>query len=52
MNDRTEISKWQSGVLITLRFLIGWHLLYEGIFKLINPEWSSMAFLAESQWIL
>jgi len=52
MYDQMEVSKWQSGVLITLRFLIGWHLLYEGIFKLINPEWSSMAFLAESQWIL
>jgi len=42
-------SRWQSGLLVTLRFLIGWHLLYEGIVKLINPEWSSYAFLEGSQ---
>jgi len=46
-----EISKWQTGLLVALRFLIGWHLLYEGISKLIHPEWSSIAFLAESKWI-
>jgi thiosulfate dehydrogenase [quinone] large subunit len=45
------ISKWQSGLLVLLRFLIGWHLLYEGIYKLINPQWSSLAFLAELEWI-
>lgn len=44
--------KWQTGTLVALRFLIGWHLLYEGLFKLIHPEWSSVGFLAESKWIL
>ena len=44
-------SKWQSGLLVTLRFLIGWHLLYEGIIKLLNPEWSAYAFLAGSEGI-
>jgi len=38
--------------LLLLRFLIGWHILYEGIAKLLNPQWSSMEFLQESQWIL
>jgi thiosulfate dehydrogenase [quinone] large subunit len=47
MND----SKWQSGLLVTLRFLIGWHLLYEGIVKLLNPQWSAYAFLAGSEGI-
>ncbi len=42
----------QSVVLIALRFLTGWHLLYEGFAKLINPQWSSMGFLKESQWVL
>ncbi len=51
MNKRMEISKWQTGLLVTLRFLIGWHLLYEGIFKLLRPEWSSLGFLEGSQWI-
>jgi thiosulfate dehydrogenase [quinone] large subunit len=32
--------------------LIGWHVLYEGISKLLIPNWSSALFLKESQWIL
>jgi thiosulfate dehydrogenase [quinone] large subunit len=51
MNNQTGISKWQSSLLVILRFLIGWHLLYEGIYKFIHPEWSSTAFLAGSEWI-
>ena len=43
--------KWQSGLLVVLRFLIGWHFLFEGISKLVHPEWSSFAFLLESRWI-
>lgn len=42
----------QSVVLIALRFLIGWHLLYEGFSKVLNPGWSSIGFLKESKWIL
>ena len=38
--------------LVALRFLIGWHILYEGISKLITPNWSSIGFLKESKWIL
>ncbi len=38
--------------LLLLRFLTGWHILYEGIAKLLDPKWSSMEFLQESQWIL
>ena len=52
MNTHAEISKWQCGLLVTLRFLIGWHLLYEGLFKFLKPEWSSYGFLEGSQWIL
>lgn len=52
MDNQTIHSKWQITILVALRFLIGWHLLYEGIFKLIHPEWSSLAFLSESTWIL
>ncbi len=44
-----ENSKWQSGLLVTLRFLTGWHLLYEGIVKLLNPQWSAYAFLEGSE---
>ena len=31
--------------------VIGWHFLYEGISKVINPYWSSAGFLLESKWI-
>ncbi len=51
MSDQTKITNWQTGLLVALRFLVGWHLLYEGIFKLFRPEWSSYAFLEGSQWI-
>ena len=37
--------------LVTLRVLIGWHILYEGVSKLINPYWSSAAYLLDSKWI-
>lgn len=38
--------------LFTLvRVLIGWHLLYEGVVKLINPHWTAAPFLLESTWI-
>lgn len=39
-------------ILVALRFLIGWHLLYEGFAKLLIPNWSAVSFLNESQWIL
>ena len=37
--------------LVVLSVLIGWHFLYEGISKLINPYWSSAAYLLDSKWI-
>jgi len=42
----------QTATLVVLRLLIGWHLLYEGISKLLIPGWSSASFLRESQWIM
>jgi uncharacterized membrane protein YphA (DoxX/SURF4 family) len=36
-------------VLVLLRVAVGWHLLYEGYVKLVDPTWSSAAFLAESR---
>jgi thiosulfate dehydrogenase [quinone] large subunit len=29
--------------------LIGWHFLYEGIVKVLNPRWTSLAYLGDSQ---
>lgn len=39
-------------LLLLLRFLIGWHILYEGISKVIIPDWSAVEYLKNSQWIL
>lgn len=52
MKEINYYSTWQKTILVLLRFLIGWHILYEGISKLLIPNWSSMAFLKESQWVL
>ncbi|MCP3928411.1 MAG: DoxX family membrane protein [Bacteroidetes bacterium] len=42
-------SNTQITILVILRWLIGWHLLYEGLVKLWNPGWSSGGFLMDSQ---
>ena len=52
MKDVKAFTKWQLTALILLRFLIGWHLLYEGCSKLLIPNWTSFGFLQESKWIL
>jgi thiosulfate dehydrogenase (quinone) large subunit len=52
MMDSKVYTKLQLITLVTLRVLIGWHLLYEGVSKLLTPGWSSVSFLRESQWIM
>ena len=42
-------SKMQTLWLIALRMLIGWHFLFEGIVKVLNPKWTSLAYLSDSQ---
>ena len=31
------LTRFQSGALVALRMLIGWHFLYEGLAKMLNP---------------
>ena len=38
--------------LALLRIVIGWHFLYEGLIKLLDPTWSARAFLEGSRWIM
>jgi len=45
------MKKYSSYLFTLLRILIGWHFLYEGIFKLIHPEWTSKYYLLGSKWI-
>jgi thiosulfate dehydrogenase [quinone] large subunit len=43
-------TNFQVTALVALRILIGWHFLYEGLAKILNPYWTSAGYLAESQW--
>jgi len=45
----TDYSKCQLWSLVILRVVIGWHFLYEGIVKLLNPNWSSLGYLMDSK---
>lgn len=40
------------GVISILRILIGWHFFYEGIIKLMSPEWSAKGYLENSYGFL
>ncbi|MFC2076536.1 DoxX family protein, partial [candidate division KSB1 bacterium] len=50
-NRLTPLSHIQTSALSLMRIIIGWHFLYEGIVKLLNPNWTSAAYLAESRWL-
>lgn len=39
-------------LMVTLRVVIGWHFLYEGIAKLTNPAWTSYSYLLDSKGFL
>jgi thiosulfate dehydrogenase [quinone] large subunit len=44
-------SNWQLTSLVILRVALGWNFLYEGLAKLIDPDWTSMGYLMDSKWI-
>ena len=46
-----DYNQYQLVSLSLLRVLIGWHLLYEGMAKLSNANWTSAAYLLDSKWI-
>lgn len=46
-----KYTTFQTTALVFLRMLIGWHFLYEGIAKLLNPYWTSAGYLSESKWL-
>lgn len=52
MIGENNYTKSQLIFLLMLRFAIGWHVLFEGISKVLNPQWTSANFLQESQGIL
>ena len=49
MMSEPKYSTWQTWILVILRVAIGWHFLFEGISKLLNPDWSSLGYLMDSE---
>lgn len=43
-----RFTKLQSSALIILRITIGWHFLYEGGVKVLNPHWTAKSYLLDS----
>lgn len=52
MNNKMGKKTIEVTAITVLRIIIGWHILYEGVSKLIIPNWSSGGFLSESKWIM
>jgi thiosulfate dehydrogenase [quinone] large subunit len=42
-------SHLQTFFLVSLRLLLGWYFLYEGLVKIANPDWSAYGYLMDSQ---
>lgn len=47
-----KISTFQSAIVVILRLAVGWHLLYEGVAKVLTPGWTSAWYLRYSRWVL
>jgi len=45
------LGKTQVAVLVLLRIVVGWHFCYEGISKLLMPEWTSAEYLEKANWL-
>lgn len=45
-----RLSGPQVFVLFVLRVLVGWHFLYEGLVKLLDPNWTAAGYLSQARW--
>jgi len=45
-------TRYQLAWLVVLRVLIGWYFLYEGLAKVLTPDWTSFGYLMDSQGFL
>jgi thiosulfate dehydrogenase [quinone] large subunit len=44
-----KLTRLQMTAVALLRILIGWHFLYEGVAKLMKPNWSASSFLLQAR---
>ena len=49
MKEKTNNGAGRMLAVSILRVLIGWHFLYEGIIKILNPSWTAKEFLLGSR---
>jgi len=49
MKNENCYTKAQLSWLVILRLFIGWHFLYEGLVKVMNPKWTSLPYLLDSK---
>ena len=49
--EEHKSNQLQMIALVVLRMMIGWHFLYEGIAKLMKPNWSAAGYLMQSRGI-
>ncbi|MBL7112524.1 MAG: DoxX family protein [Bacteroidales bacterium] len=48
---KTKVNNALQYIFTAVRILIGWHFLYEGLSKLISPNWSAAGYMLESSWL-
>ena len=51
MSLSKSLSATQTGALVLLRLLIGWHFLYEGVIKLYSPSWTAKGYLLSATYM-
>ncbi len=49
MKTEQYYTKAQLTWLVILRLFIGWHFMYEGLVKILNPKWTSLPYLLDSK---
>ena len=49
--EEQKSNQLQMIALVIMRMVIGWHFLYEGIAKLLKPNWSAAGYLMQSRGI-
>jgi uncharacterized membrane protein YphA (DoxX/SURF4 family) len=47
----SNLNPIQSLLLAVMRIAIGWHFAYEGVAKVLNPDWSAEGYLKSANWI-
>jgi len=50
LSKTKELTGIRLYALFALRIAIGWHFLYEGVTKLMMPNWTSADYLMASSW--